>query len=428
MKKSMVHKEFPEDIIVDIMSRLPVKPIVRFKCACKAWYKLFSQPFFIQMHFNRAISSGENSCLLLRHIAPEEKESSQWNKKRRELFVKAWEQGNEDVSLRKKRRFEENFSLRSKTTFEQLSKPQLPTRWRRSFTTIVGSNHGTVCIAETNEFDHKKCEDVALWNPATGESRLLPKLANGRSSCFTAALGFTFNPDINDYQVVSIVLPNSEPEFEAQVLSVSTNQWRSVDAEILKGTCLDFVSKANLGGILHWLAFKMEGDLFDDFIVWLDTTKDKFGVIEYPVGLDTQNKESLLHSHSRGSGKKESLLLFIFDSQKIPSCDIWFMQEYRQVSSWTKLYTMPMKFRMKPIGMYLHRNGEMLVERVEDDPDEGNIYACFMRNVSFKNLEARTPDGIFKHVETLVPIGQTPTLQLQGVATSTSFASTSDHP
>ncbi|KAB1212101.1 hypothetical protein CJ030_MR5G001787 [Morella rubra] len=52
-----------EDLLVEIFSRVPVKPIVRFKSVCKQWYSLISDPTFSVMHARK-----NHSCngLLLR--------------------------------------------------------------------------------------------------------------------------------------------------------------------------------------------------------------------------------------------------------------------------------------------------------------------------------------------------------------------------
>lgn len=41
----------------DILSRLPVKLLPRFKCACKAWLGQIENPSFITDHYNKALKS-----------------------------------------------------------------------------------------------------------------------------------------------------------------------------------------------------------------------------------------------------------------------------------------------------------------------------------------------------------------------------------
>ncbi|KAL6204269.1 hypothetical protein ACLB2K_021537 [Fragaria x ananassa] len=45
-------------VIFDILSRLPPKSLLRFRCVCKAWRTLISDPYFIKEHLSRV----NNSC------------------------------------------------------------------------------------------------------------------------------------------------------------------------------------------------------------------------------------------------------------------------------------------------------------------------------------------------------------------------------
>ncbi|PIA64877.1 hypothetical protein AQUCO_00100388v1 [Aquilegia coerulea] len=60
----------PEEIIANILSRVPTKSVMRFRCVCKPWCKLTSESTFIQMHFNlftkkQGYEKGENMNLFL---------------------------------------------------------------------------------------------------------------------------------------------------------------------------------------------------------------------------------------------------------------------------------------------------------------------------------------------------------------------------
>ncbi|CAL5039773.1 unnamed protein product [Urochloa decumbens] len=43
----------PEDVIFDVLSRLPLKPLCRFRCVSKAWHALISDPAFIAAQSSR---------------------------------------------------------------------------------------------------------------------------------------------------------------------------------------------------------------------------------------------------------------------------------------------------------------------------------------------------------------------------------------
>ncbi|KAI9071296.1 hypothetical protein K1719_046740 [Acacia pycnantha] len=44
----------PEEIITNILMRLPVKSLIRFRCVCKYWENLFKTPFFIATHLRQS--------------------------------------------------------------------------------------------------------------------------------------------------------------------------------------------------------------------------------------------------------------------------------------------------------------------------------------------------------------------------------------
>ncbi|KAI6693667.1 hypothetical protein NL676_021377 [Syzygium grande] len=46
-------ESIPEDIIIDILLRLPAKSLMRFKCVCKRWRSLISDPGFVKSHLQR---------------------------------------------------------------------------------------------------------------------------------------------------------------------------------------------------------------------------------------------------------------------------------------------------------------------------------------------------------------------------------------
>ncbi|RWR76412.1 F-box protein [Cinnamomum micranthum f. kanehirae] len=41
---------FPDDVVDQILARLPIKSLFRFKCVCKFWYRLPSNKYFIQLY------------------------------------------------------------------------------------------------------------------------------------------------------------------------------------------------------------------------------------------------------------------------------------------------------------------------------------------------------------------------------------------
>ncbi|KAL3812248.1 hypothetical protein ACJIZ3_013516 [Penstemon smallii] len=48
---------FPDEVVVDILSRLPIKSLFRTKCVCKLWYKLVSEKYFTKLYNELSIKN-----------------------------------------------------------------------------------------------------------------------------------------------------------------------------------------------------------------------------------------------------------------------------------------------------------------------------------------------------------------------------------
>ncbi|KAF5814536.1 putative F-box domain-containing protein [Helianthus annuus] len=44
----------PDDLMYNVLSRLPVKTIIRYKCVCKKWRDLVSDSYFVNLHLSRS--------------------------------------------------------------------------------------------------------------------------------------------------------------------------------------------------------------------------------------------------------------------------------------------------------------------------------------------------------------------------------------
>ncbi|XP_039683334.1 F-box/kelch-repeat protein At5g15710 isoform X2 [Medicago truncatula] len=44
----------PDEVMAEILSRLPVRSLMQIKCVCKSWNTIISDPKFIKMHLNRS--------------------------------------------------------------------------------------------------------------------------------------------------------------------------------------------------------------------------------------------------------------------------------------------------------------------------------------------------------------------------------------
>ena len=58
----------PEEVVLEILYRLPVKSLIRFKCVSKSWNSLITTPAFIHSHLTRSHSlASYSNKLIVRH-------------------------------------------------------------------------------------------------------------------------------------------------------------------------------------------------------------------------------------------------------------------------------------------------------------------------------------------------------------------------
>ncbi|KAI8010643.1 putative F-box protein [Camellia lanceoleosa] len=63
-KKSMLNAFIPEEVWIEILARLPMKSLLRFRSVCKSWYYLITNPSFITTHLNRTKSNHSHKLLI----------------------------------------------------------------------------------------------------------------------------------------------------------------------------------------------------------------------------------------------------------------------------------------------------------------------------------------------------------------------------
>ncbi|KAF9663475.1 hypothetical protein SADUNF_Sadunf17G0054400 [Salix dunnii] len=157
--------KLPQEIIVDILTYLPVKSLVKFKCVCKSWRSLISDPQFAKMHLKRAYEDE--------------------NINRQRLLVATDPLYSVD--------FEAASGGDNDNTLVELPFPNAVNHGD-SFAVglFLGSCDGIVCIL--NEVD-----DVVLWNPSTRESKKLPGPSSSLHKDFSTGLGYDSTTD--DYKM-----------------------------------------------------------------------------------------------------------------------------------------------------------------------------------------------------------------------------------
>ncbi|XP_042988349.1 F-box/kelch-repeat protein At3g06240-like [Carya illinoinensis] len=168
-EEAMSRKFLPEEVVVEILLRLPVKSLVRFRCVSKRWLSLISDPRLAKSQFKRAAD----------HI-------------QRLLFPTPFGLGSLEVDAP----FGDGSALRE--LFVPFKQPDLRLN-------LLGSCDGLVFASH---YDHK---DFYIWNPSTGEHRKLPDPGISPHPDNEYMYGFGYDSSIDDYKVIVIAFLPPRP-------------------------------------------------------------------------------------------------------------------------------------------------------------------------------------------------------------------------
>ncbi|KAI3897046.1 hypothetical protein MKX03_015870 [Papaver bracteatum] len=422
---SFIMPSIPQEIIVNILSLLPVKSILRFRCVCKHWNELFKDRFFIKNHHKHAIEQGRFTSIMRK------------NHRRHEIFCGS--------------------PLLPSTSYEcPIVKMNYPFRCRPIYndashtTHIVGSCNGLVLmkfVKKERRLWLAKFTDsgLFLWNPSTKEYKLLPQTVirdhykqnvdTFRDGTYNFGLGY--NGVIDDYKIIRIdVFSNYGGTVcygcRVNVYTLGSNSWKALPNIIPYDICMSGPNRtkpALVNGSLHWLGVPVNGlgiRTLSRVIVSFDLENDT--CTEVPV--NQQLGELLLHD-----SKADSIVVSPFDDVLLSSLDgflcilggfktrnyimnieIWVMKDYGDRQSWTKDLCVTRQSIDKYIKMFSptefmdFMNGEVLFMRsgVADgaygvsllgyDPKHGTSRLVRIQDVSADCVQLET------YVESLVSL------------------------
>ncbi|CAK8531014.1 unnamed protein product [Lathyrus sativus] len=279
----------PFEIIVEILTRVPVKFLMQFQSVCKSWKSLISDPNFAKQHLR---VSTTRHHLLLTFGCPS-----------REFVFTAC-------------------PLSSVFTEVTATATQIeyPLNNRNSFDQIIDSCHGILCFALNQRF-------VLLWNPSIRKFTKLPSLDNPDRERSYTVYGFGYTHLSDSYKVVA-VSRFCESETQVKVLTLGTNAWRRI-LDFPLGVTF-YGSGKFVSGTVNWLASINSYSSW--VIVSLDLEKESYQELLLPdYGGVTVVTLSL--------GVLQDCLCILSNSDTFS--DVWLMTEYGNNYSWTKLFRIP---------------------------------------------------------------------------------------
>ncbi|XP_050364945.1 F-box/kelch-repeat protein At3g06240-like [Argentina anserina] len=274
---------FDGDIISEILARLPVKPLMRFRCVSKSWNGLISDPYFTKKHLRYSdLGITESTSRVLYTMDPP--------------------QSLDQEALKDLKNHSDGYFANRKL--------DIPVLFPRGNHSLLGICNGLICILvqENSGFQ------FMLWNPCTKYFKMFPKYL-----CELWFCGFGYDSATDDYKVI-VWSGMCKDETPIHVFSLRASSWK-----VLPSTSFRVCGRhgAYLNGALHWieenrrtiLSFDLEEEKFHDMIP-LPDADIKFHSLRVV---------------------ENCLCLFNHTVHQDVVCTIWLMKEYGVKQSWTQV-------------------------------------------------------------------------------------------
>ncbi|OIT31749.1 f-boxkelch-repeat protein, partial [Nicotiana attenuata] len=285
----------PSELVTEILSKLPVKPLLQFTCVSKSWLALISGQEFIKAHLSLSPNNKDNTNHML--ILNFGRYLKQWSLKSL-LYESAME---------------------TSTLYYPMKIP------KRSFR-IVGSVNGLICLADSSK-------DLVLWNPSIKKYKKLPDFNTNSWDVNRFIYDFGYDEFRDDYKVVGCFYYDcsNSSNVEVEIYSLKSDSWKSIRSLPDEMRFLTELGKF-VNGKLYWANnncnhyFSYKGCN----IISIDLVDEKWEKVEQP---SYEEGDIDLQLGLFGS----DLSVYINNAGKHVS--VWVMKEYGVRQSWTKMFT-----------------------------------------------------------------------------------------
>ncbi|XP_065881068.1 uncharacterized protein [Euphorbia lathyris] len=344
--------ELLEEILIEILLRLPVKSLLKFKTVCKSWRSIINSPKFIKQHLNRAYAIHYNQ-----------------HKNFLGLLIPSWDASNPLV------------------LYKEISDGVVHAKQFDFPYQLPASPHEEIPVQVCNFCDGLICFNmyglgILLWNPSFPLEYKI--IRHSDLDVGFPLMGYDSSTD--DYKIVSIPSYSSKDRFPrryffVEVCSLKSSSWRK--RKISKNF---FTYKiCQLKGIytrnhLHWIATRnSDEDDVTELIVYFDLVEERLDHVNLPTR-SYNDWTLLIYKECFG----------IVGANSEGQEELWVLQDYCGMkSSWNKV------FKIAPLGIGVHyhscftRTGEILMH----NGDLG--LRCYdIKDGSFKNVLIQGDDII----------------------------------
>ena len=331
----------PRDIKFDILSRLLVKDLCKFRCVSKHWCNLISNPTFLDFYHER--SRDNPQILMMNDSKNDDNEQQLIHLTSMDLDGKV---GNE-----------------------------LMTSIYGECIDMLPSGHGLICLFYENHF--------YLYNPATQE--FVSLVEGSLSPCNDHGAGFGYVMSTKEYKAVHMFTQSESStgfNIGCEILTLSNGDeassrpWRVIDQCCPYGVtgCALLVNN-----VFYWTRADKHGNSRDyDLILALDLEEENFRTIRLPNPSSYDEENYMFLVELRG-------FLCLVDNFAIPPMmNIWMLKDANNIT-WVKEYSIRFDILDGFDDVYtivtplLYHNEEIVV-----DSDQDNLHYYNVEKESFR--------------------------------------------
>lgn len=329
--------ELPLELVTEVLVRLPVMSLLRFRCVCKAWCSLISSPDFASLHLSRYHNDDDNLPFLTVMQIVDDYLESYWMLLSSDTYERRIT--GDDYAIVDRR-------LLSGTLY--------------SFDPHGSSVNGLVLWSRESfgSLSGEKEKMLMLWNPMIRRAHELPTQYPPFSTCWWPPyFGLGFSRSRNDYKVVAIVKEAETSKTSVHVYSLSTCTWGTIveyrediirqlhsDGQVLIEGAIHFVSSNSVEQRSHMVSFDVDDEVFT--------------YIKLPAELELQDQHIYPVAYRENIG-----ILNVDDFNQL--CSLWVMENDQVAGSWSKVYTVDVRVPLFYRMLCFKKNGQFMLNCAE---------------------------------------------------------------
>ncbi|KAJ8429704.1 hypothetical protein Cgig2_004879 [Carnegiea gigantea] len=327
-------KYLPTGLVTEILARLPVKSLLRFRCVCKSWHSLISSLDFAYLHLAHYHDDDDDNTPILTFICHEN--IVRWNLRSTHTF--------RNVASKDCRNLPDNGCKCPENYF------------------ICGHSVNGLLLLSNSYLSYKtRRTEIMLWNPLIGKAHKLPSL-----EVCDAILGLGVDLSNNDYKVVAIA---NYPCTSVHLYTLSTHTWRSIVDYEESMISLVLSHGLLIQGTVFWVTVEYEGN---SYMVSLDVKDEVFDYTTLPFANSGSSRCPVAY--------REQVGLLDLGGAGNYSCTLWVTEKDQTPRNWSKLYTINLQQHYFHKILCFKKNGQLIFTA------RGVVKLCNIETQDMKHL------------------------------------------